>query len=305
MSGRHESLQAGDGVPLALEVHGDAGPVVLLLHGISSHAGWYRELAGEMAARGLVVGLADRRGSGRSGGPRGHAPSWRTLADDAAGLARALAHRQGVQRVHLVGISLGGVLALACALTRPELFGRLALLTPALASSLKVPLADRLRLFGRSLTRPRDLHDLPITPDMLTGCPRWQAALGRDPLRISKASARFLTSFLRMQRFVLRRATRLRHDVLALLAGADAIVDNDAVLCTLLRMRRARVRVEFFEEAEHALAASVPSSELARALVRWMDQGPAGLERGQHVLRTVHGRGDPCPPPELDGRHPA
>src|SRR5262249_55237602 len=51
---------------------GDTRAVLVFLHGIASHAGWFAETAEVLGARGIRVVAPDRRGSGRSGGPRGH-----------------------------------------------------------------------------------------------------------------------------------------------------------------------------------------------------------------------------------------
>src|SRR4029450_7349175 len=46
--------------------------VVIFLHGIASHGGWFGETAADLCRHGVAVYAPDRRGSGRSGGPRGH-----------------------------------------------------------------------------------------------------------------------------------------------------------------------------------------------------------------------------------------
>ena len=69
-------LTAGDGVRLHyLRWRSRQSPpsaVVVFLHGIASHAGWFAETAADLNRQGVEVYGLDRRGSGRSGGPRGH-----------------------------------------------------------------------------------------------------------------------------------------------------------------------------------------------------------------------------------------
>src|ERR671910_3848502 len=67
-------VQAGDGVELhCLRWNGGAPPraAVIFLPGIASHGGWFAETAADLASAGVAVYAPDRRGSGRSGGPRG------------------------------------------------------------------------------------------------------------------------------------------------------------------------------------------------------------------------------------------
>ncbi|HYN17981.1 MAG TPA: alpha/beta fold hydrolase, partial [Actinomycetes bacterium] len=69
-------LTASDGVELHYQRwSSERSPpwaVVVFLHGIASHGGWFAETAADLSEQGVAVYAPDRRGSGRSGGPRGH-----------------------------------------------------------------------------------------------------------------------------------------------------------------------------------------------------------------------------------------
>jgi alpha-beta hydrolase superfamily lysophospholipase len=69
-------LTASDGVNLHyLHWRSGSSPpwaVLIFLHGMASHAGWFGETATHLNQHGVAVYGPDRRGSGRSGGPRGH-----------------------------------------------------------------------------------------------------------------------------------------------------------------------------------------------------------------------------------------
>src|SRR5262249_2375614 len=64
--------------------------IVILIHGLQSHAGWFVESrAGEqLAAQGLAVYAPDRRGSGCSAGPRGDIASFHEWYSDLADVVR-------------------------------------------------------------------------------------------------------------------------------------------------------------------------------------------------------------------------
>src|SRR5688572_1998102 len=66
----------------------EGGPVVLMLHGIASHMGWYSGIAEELQSRGISVYLFDRRGVARSEGTRAHASAWAVLVTDVVHLAQ-------------------------------------------------------------------------------------------------------------------------------------------------------------------------------------------------------------------------
>ena len=91
------------------------GEPVALIHGFSaSHAMWWQQVP-DLTRAGFFALAHDLRGHGDSEHPgRGYDPD--TLADDLAALFDALA----IDRVHLVGLSLGGMVAQRFALRRTE-----------------------------------------------------------------------------------------------------------------------------------------------------------------------------------------
>jgi len=104
------------GVNLAYEVHGEAGPPLVLTHGSwGDRRGWATVVSG--LARSFRVVTWDRRGHGASGDRPGQGTREQD-ADDLAGLIEAL----GIGPAHVVGNSFGGSIALGLAARRPELF---------------------------------------------------------------------------------------------------------------------------------------------------------------------------------------
>jgi pimeloyl-ACP methyl ester carboxylesterase len=107
-------LTRPDGAVLFYELHGDpaATPLVLLEGMGGDIPGWRRNLP-TLARHHLVVAY-DFRGNGRSTAPAG-AMSMETFARDTVALLGAL----GLPDAHLYGMSMGGMVALELALTRP------------------------------------------------------------------------------------------------------------------------------------------------------------------------------------------
>jgi GrpB-like predicted nucleotidyltransferase (UPF0157 family) len=89
--------------------------------------------------------------------------------------------------------------------------------------------------------------------------------------------------------------------VYALLAGADAVVDNRVVVETLSRSR-APVRIERFEGAGHMLTASLPREELLRRFRDWLRSPPdAAPQLVEQRVSPFAGDGRPLPdPPDLE-----
>ncbi len=104
---------ASDGAKIHYEVHGDGEPVLLIM-GLGSNAhGWYRTIP--WLSRYYEVIALDNRGTGRSEVPEGPY-TIEQMADDCAAVLDAA----GRDRVHVVGASLGGMIAQRLVLRRPE-----------------------------------------------------------------------------------------------------------------------------------------------------------------------------------------
>lgn len=289
------TVRAGDGTALAVGAHpcDGEGPVVLVLHGLFSHMGWYRSLAQDMAAAGAAVYLVDRRGAGLSEGRRGHMPRWTVLVHDVTRVVQAIRTLHPGRRLHALGISLGGTISLAASILHPGLFESQILLSPGLAAGSHFPLRRRLRLLQDLLLRPAALVELPFAVDTLTDHPAWRRALHADPLRTRQVTARFLFETVRMQRFVRTRMNRVRLPLLVLLAEKDQLVDNAVALAALRRARSARVRIEVFAGAAHILPASVPPAEMLGRFTAWLHHTSVVEEKERSVV-TV-------PPFAMDG----
>ena len=118
-----------------------AHETVLLQHGFTRNHQWFHAWAPLIAARGRVV-RPDLRGHGDSDGtPPEGGWSLKAFADDLAGLLDHL----GIERVHYVGESMGGLVGVAFAAHYPQRVRSLTLVS----TPVRVPVATQRRLAGR------------------------------------------------------------------------------------------------------------------------------------------------------------
>ena len=110
-----------NGQELYYEIHGDGPPLVLLM-GIGYDSSlWTLAQVPALSTRFRVV-LVDNRDAGRSA-KANHPYEIADLADDLAGLLDAL----GIPRTHLLGLSMGGMIAQEFALRHPDRLDHLVL----------------------------------------------------------------------------------------------------------------------------------------------------------------------------------
>ena len=160
-------LMAGDGVRLhCLHWRSRQPPpwaVLVFLHGIASHAGWFAETAADLNRQGVEVYGPDRRGSGRSGGPRGHLDRYEQALDDVEQVVRLVAAEHPGTPVFLAASSWAAKLGVVYAARRPASLSGLLLLGPVLFPTVNLSPARQVQVVVGHLVRPMAYLPIPLT----------------------------------------------------------------------------------------------------------------------------------------------
>lgn len=144
-----------NGIDLYYEETG-SGPPLLLIAGLSGNTLGWSMLEPALAERFRVIAF-DNRGAGRSSAPAG--PYTTTeMAHDAA----ALLDHLGIDRAHVVGQSMGGMIAQELALAHPERVDRLVLYATVARPRLAV-FGPWLSLWARAAERGMSGDELAIS----------------------------------------------------------------------------------------------------------------------------------------------
>jgi pimeloyl-ACP methyl ester carboxylesterase len=143
-------IAANDDVRIAYEVRGHGEPV-LFVHGLGYDRRGWGPLPDLLAAEFRVL-LFDNRGVGESDVPEGPYSVAEMAADGVAVLDAA-----GVERAHVLGVSLGGFIAQELALSYPGRVERLVLCSTSPGGPNQHPMpADGVEAFGRFPTLERE-----------------------------------------------------------------------------------------------------------------------------------------------------
>ncbi|MGW9174102.1 alpha/beta fold hydrolase [Streptomyces decoyicus] len=246
------TLTAADGTALALHHWTTPGATSALfyLHGIQSHAGWLQETGPELNARGIDVHALDRRGSGRSEGPRGHLPSADLVLDDYTRALAAVAERVGGAGPVVLGQSLGGSVLAALWCTRDLPVRRLILCAPALgqqrARHAPPALAERR---ARTGTAPQPVG---LADGDYTDLPRYRELLAEDPLMLREVTSATQATLVRLEDLYVTGTPRTPVPVDLAVPEHDPIIDLAAARATLRRLTSA-VHEEVFATDRHYL----------------------------------------------------
>lgn len=225
---------------IAWERHG-AGAPLLLIHGLG-YARWGWEPVVEPLAHSFELVLFDNRGIGKSDAPAGP-----YTAAQMAGDALQVLDEAGVERAHVLGTSLGGMVAQELALAHPERVDKLVLACTTHGGAESFPMPEqtvRLLQNGASL---RAFVENALAPDPST-------EIVERILRHREATAQPLEAWAAqaaagMGFDALARVGGIRAPTLILHGTEDAVVDfrNAA----LLAVRIPDTRVELFRETGH------------------------------------------------------
>jgi acylglycerol lipase len=175
-------LTTDDGVRLHLLHWASERPppwaAVIFLHGIASHAGWFGETAADLSNRGVAVYAPDRRGSGRSSGPRGHLTSYERALDDVEQIVQQVSTDHPAAPVFLAASSWAAKLAVVQAARRPARLSGLLLLGPGLLPTVNLAPMRRARVIVGHLATPTARLPIPLTPELYTANPPTSTSSG-------------------------------------------------------------------------------------------------------------------------------
>jgi alpha-beta hydrolase superfamily lysophospholipase len=281
-----EFYRASDGRRLAVRVWRPNGPPrarVVLLHGITSHSGWYSGSCSHLAAAGCEVHFLDRRGSGLNCEQPGDVDRWETWIDDVAvylakcrtpdvwchGIDGASSRQAGPI---LCGISWGGKLAVAVARRHPGLLDGLGLICPGLFSHHEPGLLKRLVLAIPQPTRFAQARvSIPLgDPGLFIEHPKWREFIERDPLALRKVTLRFARADRELARFAQRAAPYLHLPLLLMLAGRDRIVANRPTRKFFARAASSNKTLIEYSNATHTLEFETEPDAYFADLANWL-----------------------------------
>jgi pimeloyl-ACP methyl ester carboxylesterase len=128
-------LTVGSGITRVIEA-GAGDRTMMCIHGIGSHAGWWRRNIRQLAAQGYRVIAPDLPGHGFGAA----SPGWPLTIDAFRDFILQLADTLAISRpVVLVGHSLGAHAAAAAALHKPDLISHLVLVAPTGITAMGEP----------------------------------------------------------------------------------------------------------------------------------------------------------------------
>lgn len=241
--------------------------VVCLVHGHGEHTGRYATFAEAMNKAGFAVMGFDFRGNGKSGGPRGHVPSYEQVMDDCSLILDKTMRHYPKKPVFLYGHSMGGNFVINYALRRkPQIAGIIAS-APQLRNSFKVP--------GWKLFTARILYYIwptltmgdGIDRDSVCRSPQVCNSLRTDPLNHDRVTARYLC-IIDAGEWAISHAQELTNEMLVLHGDSDKLTSTDA--SRLFAGKSKHCTLKIWPGFYHQLYEEPGKEELFAYTIAWM-----------------------------------
>lgn len=249
-------------------VDGDGDPVTLI-HGVGANLESWDAVAGRLAPHYRVLRM-DLRGHGRSAPIRAAL----TLDDFAADVIAAL-DAAGIARSHVVGFSLGGMIAQAIALARPERVGKLVLISAVAGRTAQ----ERARVLDRArIVREQGIaavtaaaEDRWFTPAFRAAHPdrvrqRIEELIANDPVSYAHAYQVFAESDLA------DRLAAIGHRTLVVTSEHD--VGSNTRMARLMHERIRDSALIILPELKHSVLVEA-SDRIAEILLDFLADGEA------------------------------
>jgi alpha-beta hydrolase superfamily lysophospholipase len=263
------TFPAKDGTPLYWqhwEPDGARRATVCLCHGLGEHVGRYEHVARSFTAAGLSLLGCDLRGHGRSGGPRGHTPTFHQILDDLG----TLIERAGQDRpVFLYGHSMGGTIVLHYALDHPSSLAGLVATGPWLRLRQPIPAPRRMLARVMASVYPGFTQASGLNVQGLSRDPEVVRKYVQDPLVHDRITAMLGHSLILAGEAALARGEILQLPILLMHGEDDPLTDPAATQLLYQRVSSRDKTLRIWPGLLHEIHNEPEQSEVIDLMVEW------------------------------------
>ena len=224
-----EELSSTDGSKLFLRSwKTGSNAILLILHGLGAHSGWFIDMGNSLAAHGLTVYAMDHRGFGRSGGLAGDIDKYHTYVEDIAFIVAQIRKRHPGTKLYVLGHSMGGIFTAHFAAKYDNMLDGVLFLNPWVQDTSKVSLLTTLGILLGGLFKSKRYWQVAFGTDKMTTNSEAIQMLNADSFWRLKETASFLFQIFMMRSAMLDRAKHITISALVIQAENDKSIVPEA-----------------------------------------------------------------------------
>jgi alpha-beta hydrolase superfamily lysophospholipase len=273
MSSTEFVFNSSDGLKLSGQTwltNRESKGLVLLVHGLGEHAGRYSHVGKMLAEAGFITSAFDLRGHGKSGGKRGHSPSFEAFMDDISLFINENKTRFSGLPIFLYGHSLGALLILNYAARRNSKLNGLIATGPALRNELenqkvKVAFMNLMSNIAPTLTLNPGLNVNHLSEDKSV-----VEAYVNDPLVHHRASLSMAKSSLQAIDWLFDHAENIREPLLIMQGSMDKICFPSSTL-EFSHKVAGEVTLKFWDGFFHEIHNDPGWEDVIQYMIDWLN----------------------------------
>ena len=288
LSGKADGHQQGEvaardgaGIPFREWWQPQARAVIVYLHGQGGHSGAFTAMGDDLYGKGFNVYAYDHRGFGLSREQRGDIASYDLFVEDAVEIIRHVQRRNPGLPVFLLGLSMGGHIAMRTAYRAGDLLAGVIALSPGFKLRTPPPWPTIVKAVLLALLTPRRYMD-PVSGSVITT--RNQAytdGAKQDEHWVRTFTARFHLGTVRSIRQARKEIRHVHVPVLMLQAGDDFLVCPTESRRFFDAIRYPDKEFRLLDGLCHNLVAEPEMPQIAADIAAWIDER---VEAGQQAL---------------------
>ena len=245
--------------------------VLIIAHGLQSHAGWFEQTGNFLAPYGVSVLAYDRRGSGRSTGARGDVKSASDFEVDLDAVVRE-ASKPAVA-VHLLANCFATRFCIPYVHRHPGAIRSLIVTSPAtdMRPEADYSALGKVGILLRSFSPIKLRVATPLRDELFVSKDPWLTWIHNDRLSLRKVTPRFLMAAFRAEKEMFNALVNVQIPIFVMLAKCDQMVFNDRIFARFKKYF-GPLKVQTFE-SEHMLEFGQSVAEYHRELLDWLRTG--------------------------------
>ena len=249
---------------------GESKALVLLIHGLSDHAGRYGHVGAFFAEAGYTMVIPDLRGHGRSFGQRGHFPSYRAVMDDLTLFLEEARKRYPALPIFLYGHSMGGNLVLNYLIRNNPALAGAVVTSPWLRLNFKPGLFKALLAIAANRVFPSMSRPDGIIPSYLSHDEAVVARYISDPLVHHMISVRTFIEISRAGEYAIKHAGKVTSPLLLMHGTGDRLTSFEASQ-EFSEKVTANITFKPWEGLYHELHNEIEKDKILGYIPNWLD----------------------------------
>lgn len=244
---------------------------IALIHGLGEHDGRYAHVGSALSEKGYALLGFDLRGHGKSGGARGHTPSYDALLDDITAFLKQMEGKYPGLPLFLYGHSMGGNLVLNYTLRRKSNLHGVIATSPWLKlafepPAVKVALGRMMNSIAPGFTQPNGLDTKALSHDAAV-----VTAYENDPLVHDKISARLFSSMHDSGLWAIEHAAEFPLPLLLMQGSADRLDSLDATKEFAAKAGN-KVTLKIWDGWFHEIHNEPEKEEVFKVMLDWLSK---------------------------------